>query len=99
MNSFANNFRVIRDNNISDGVYFCDAESPAAGLEVLDEIYESLLPGDRLVIGPIGTKPNGIGAARFAANHPDVGLFYDDPKRSAGRTTCVTRWHLYTVEF
>jgi hypothetical protein len=99
MNSFANNIRVIRDNNISGGVYFCGAESPAAALGVLDEIYESLLPGDRLVIGPIGTKPNGIGAALFAANHPDVGLFYDHPKRSAGRTSDVTRWHLYTVEF
>jgi hypothetical protein len=99
MNSFANNIRVIRDNNIGGGVYFCGAESPAAAFGILDEIYESLLPGERLIIGPIGTKPNGIGAALFAASHREVGLFYDHPKRSANRSSDITRWHLYSVEF
>jgi hypothetical protein len=99
MNAFANNIRVIRDNNVSGGVHFCGAESPEAAFGILTEIYESLLPGERLIVGPIGTKPNGIGAALFAATHEDVGLFYDHPKKSAKRSTGVARWHLYTVEF
>lgn len=99
MNSFANNIRVIRDNNIDGGVYFCGAESPAAAFEILKEIHESLLPGERLIIGPIGTKPNGIGAALFAASNEDVGLFYDHPKRSANRSSDTSRWHLFTVRF
>jgi hypothetical protein len=99
MNAFANNIRVIRDNNISGGVYFCGAESPLAAYEILEEIHESLLPGERLIVGPIGTKPNGIGAALFAAGHEDVGLFYDHPKKSAKRSTGVARWHLYQIDF
>jgi hypothetical protein len=99
MNSFANNIRVIRDNNISGGVQFCGAENPNAAFEVLADLYQSLLPGERLIVGPIGTKPSGIGAALFAASHPDVGIFYDHPKRSAKRTSAVARWHLFTIDF
>jgi hypothetical protein len=99
MNAFANNIRVIRDNNISGGVHFCGAESPSAAFEILSDIHESLPPGERLIIGPIGTKPNGIGAALFVATHQDVGLFYDHPKKSAKRSSGVARWHLYAVEF
>lgn len=99
MNSFANNIRVIRDNNISGGVHFCGAENPAAAFEVLQHIYDSLSTAERLIVGPIGTKPNGIGAALFAATHPEVGIFYDHPKRSRARTSSTSRWHLFRVDF
>jgi hypothetical protein len=99
MHSFANNIRVIRDNALSGGVQFCGAENPAAAYDILEEIYESLLPGERLIIGPIGTKPNGTGAALFAATHPDAGLLYDHPRKSSKRTTQVARWHLFEVKF
>jgi hypothetical protein len=99
MHSFANNIRVIRDNSLSGGVHFCGAENPAGAFETLLEIYESLLQGERLIIGPIGTKPCGIGAALFAATHQDVGLLYDHPKKSVKRTAQVARWHLFEVDF
>lgn len=99
MNSFANNIRVIKSNNIGGGVFFCGAESPAAAYDVLDEVYDSLGSGERLIIAPIGTKPNGIGVALFAGTHPDVGLLYDHPKRSAKRSKSTTRWHLYNANF
>ena len=97
MNSFANNIRVIRDSNVSGGIHFCGAENPAAAFDVLQEIYDSLAEGERLVVGPIGTKPNGIGTALFVAAHSDVGLLYDHPKRSAGRSSGTSGWHLYSV--
>lgn len=97
MNSFANNIRVIRDGNVSGGIHFCGAENPAAAFEVLLEVYDSLSTGERLVVGPIGTKPNGIGVALFVATHPEVGILYDHPKRSAGRSSGTSGWHLYNA--
>ena len=97
MHSFANNIRVIRDNSLSGGVHFCGAENPLAAYETLASIYDALLPGERLIIGPLGTKPNGIGAALFAASHSEVGLLYDHPRKLPGRTSSVARWHLYDI--
>src|ERR1035438_3771052 len=51
------------------------------------------------VVGPLGTKPNGVGAALFAVTPPDVGLLYDHPWKTPKRTAEVARWHLYEVEF
>jgi hypothetical protein len=99
MHSFANNIRVISDNALSGGVQFCGAENPAAAYGILLALYESLLQNERLIIGPIGTKPAGIGTAIFAATHPDVGLLYDHPRRSQKRTAKVARWHLFDIEF
>lgn len=98
MNSFANNIRVIKGSNIGGGVLFCGAENPAAAYELLEEAYDSLASEERLVVGPIGTKPNGIGAALFAGIRDDVGILYDHPKRSSKRSKALSRWHLYTAE-
>lgn len=98
MHSFANNVRVLQDAGLSGGIHFCGAESPAAAYDLLTEINESLLQGERLIVAPIGTKPNGIGVAVFVACNPGVGLLYDHPKRSAGRTSSVARWHLYNID-
>jgi hypothetical protein len=99
MNAFANNIGVIRDKNVSGGIYFCGAENPASAYKLLDEIYDSLSPKERLIVGPIGTKPNGIAAALFAAEHKDIGLLYDHPIRSRDRTEKTAGWHLFTARF
>lgn len=99
MDAFANNIRVIRDNNLSGGVLFCGAENPAAAFSTLTDVHDSLLPGERLIVGPIGTKPHGIGTALFAAVNHEVGIFYDHPVRSTKRTSSIARWHLFNVEF
>jgi hypothetical protein len=99
MDAFANNIRVIRERNISGGVYFCGAENPAAAVQVLETIYSELGERERLFIAPIGTKPNGVGVALFAATHPNVGLLYDHPQRRRGRSEAVSKWHLFDVEF
>ena len=98
MDAFANNIRVIKDNNLSGGVHFCGAENPLAAFDVLELIYTELQSKERMFVAPIGTKPNGIGVALFVAAHPEVGILYDHPKRKAGRSSSVARWHLYEVE-
>jgi hypothetical protein len=99
MDAFSNNIRVIRERHIVGGVYFCGAENPAAALDVLNQIRSELTNGERQFIAPIGTKPHGLAAALFATTNPDVGILYDHPKRSKGRSEKVARWHLFEVEF
>jgi len=99
MDAFTNNIRVIRDKNIRGGILYCGAENPAAVVDLLEEIYCSLRPNERMFVSPIGTKPNGIGSAIFVSMHPDVGILYDHPIRKKGRSEQVSKWHLYEVEF
>ena len=99
MDAFANNIRIIAERNIRGGVYFCGAENPAAAFELLTQLHRGLSRSERLFIGPIGTKPNGIGVALFAATYENVGILYDHPRRRAGRSSQTGRWHLFDVEF
>ena len=99
MDSFANNIGVIRQRNIEGGVYFCGAENPASTVDLLNELYSGLDQDEMLFIAPIGTKPNGIGVALFAGAHDNVGILYDHPKRSQGRSSQVSKWHLFSVMF
>jgi hypothetical protein len=99
MNAFANNARVLRDRNISGGVHFCGAENPLAAYEVLAQVNRECGVEEEMFIAPIGTKPHGIGAALFAAEHPEVGILYDHPKRKQNRTSKVSSWHLFDVTF
>jgi hypothetical protein len=98
MDAMANNISVIRENNIRGGVHFCGAENPLSVYELLSEVYEGLEMDERLVLAPIGTKPHGIGVALFAATHDDVGIIYDHPQRTQGRSTEVGHWHLFTID-
>jgi len=98
MNAFANNIRVIRDKNIRGGISFCGAENPKATVSLLQEAQRSLQPGEKLFIAPIGTKPNGVGVALFTALNADVALLYDHPVKSVGRSSQVSKWHLYRVQ-
>jgi len=99
MDAFANNIRVIREKNFNGGIKYCGAENPAATFDLLNDIYESLGPGEEMFIAPIGTKPNGIGVALFLSENPKVGMIYDHPIRKAGRSTSKAKWHLFTITF
>jgi hypothetical protein len=99
MDAFANNIRVINERGIAGGVFFCGAENPSGAFDVLARVKDELHDGERLVVAPIGTKPNGLGAALFATVNPRVGLLYDHPKRRQKRTERTANWHLYNVEF
>lgn len=98
MDAMANNIAVISEQNIRGGVHFCGAENPLAICELLVEIYDGLDHGERLALAPIGTKPHGIGVALFAAAHDDVGIIYDHPQRTRGRSSDVGHWHLFSVQ-
>ena len=97
MDLIANNIKVIREQNIRGGLHYCGAENPAAVVEILSEIYRGLQPDERLFVAPIGTKPHGVGAALFVAANPRVGVLYDHPQRSSGRSADLGNWHLYSL--
>jgi hypothetical protein len=97
MNSFANNLPVLLDHSIRSLLY-AGAQNPVAAYRALEEVWKTT-SGSRLLIGPIGTKPHGIGAALFACEHNGVGLVYDHPVRKGGRTSDIASWHLYDVLF
>ena len=97
MDAIANNIGVIREQNISGGVHFCGAENPVAVIEVLSEILGGLEPNERLFVAPIGTKPHGIGVALFVSQHRNVGIIYDHPQRTRGRTSETAHWHLFSI--
>ena len=99
MDAFANNIRVIEGNNIRGTLHFCGAENPRSAYEAITEVHQTVAASDRLVLAPIGTKPHGIGAAVYAAKHPEVGILYDHPERHPGRSTDTFNWHLYVTEF
>jgi hypothetical protein len=98
MDSIANNIGVIREQNIRGGVYFCGAENPAAVIELLSELHSGLHHGERLFVAPIGTKPHGIGVALFASRRKDVGVIYDHPQRTKGRSNEIAHWHLFSTQ-
>jgi hypothetical protein len=98
MNSFANNFRVLKGEQMAGKVFFCGAQNPYSVYVMLNRIYKSC-NGERVSITPIGTKPHGIGSALFLCEHSDVGVVYDNPKRKKERTDKVGTWHLFDVDF
>jgi len=100
MDAFANNVSVMQERQLArGGVLFAGAQNPAAAYRAIDRVSRSCDPGERLLIGAIGTKPHGIGAALFACEHPDVGVVYDHPKRSKGRSAEIGSWHLFQIQY
>lgn len=97
MDAIANNIGVIREKNIRGGVYFCGAENPKAVIEILTDIHAGLGQDERMFVGPIGTKPHGVGVALFVTQHRDVRVIYDHPRRTQGRTSRIAHWHLFSV--
>jgi hypothetical protein len=98
MDAFANNFRVLKGEQMAGRVHFCGAQSPVSAYDALTRIYGSC-NGERVSVTPIGTKPHGIGSALFLCEHSDVGVVYDNPKRKKERTDKVGTWHLFDAEF
>ena len=99
LDSFANNIRVLSDEEFHQEPQFCAADNPLAIMELLEAIHEGQSPDGELFVAPIGTKPHGIGAALFATEHNDVGLLYDHPRRKEGRSSHTGVWHLFVAEF
>lgn len=83
---------------VSDKPEFCSANNPFETFRKL-KFIKKCLPGKVLNIAPIGTKPMAIGACLFILSNlnENVGLMYDHPINSKGRSTGVTKLHLYEI--
>jgi hypothetical protein len=100
MDAFANNINVLRQQSNSPQVHFCGAENPLAAYDLLVETHRLCVNAQSgLFVAPIGTKPHGIAAALFVAEHEGVGLLYDHPRRTPQRTAGTFNWHLFEVGF
>jgi hypothetical protein len=96
IDAFPNNVKVMIDRGMRDGgVYFCGAENPSSAYRILETIQSEMTNDQRLFLVPIGTKPNGIAAALYAALNGKVGLLYDHPGKKKNRSRKVARWHLF----
>jgi hypothetical protein len=98
MDAFANNFRVLKGEQMAGKIHFCGAQNPVSAYDALARIYGSC-NGERVSVTPIGTKPHGIGSALFLCEHSDVGVVYDNPKRKKERTDKIGTWHLFDAAF
>jgi hypothetical protein len=99
MNSFANNITLIKEHRFINEPFYSSATNPGTTYDVLANIYGSLDTNEKMFIAPLGPKPAGIAAALFLINHDDVSLFYDHPSKKSERSTEVSKWHLYTINF
>lgn len=79
-------------------VAYCAANDPGSAYDCLEKTRQSLTPGNKMFVAPIGTKPCGIAAAIFASLFPfEVGLIYDHPREKKSRTSGVNVWHRYAI--
>lgn len=98
-NAFANNVDTLYDIRGGRGIHFFGADNPKAVLQLLLRLAEGKTPGQRMFVAPTGSKPHGIGAALFVALDESIGILYDHPQKSAGRSKEISFWHLFTVPF
>jgi hypothetical protein len=99
MDAFANNAPVMSERGVGGGVMFCGAENPAAAIELLEELHRTCQEGERFFIGPIGTKPHGVGVSIYACLNDSIGILYDHPKRRQKRSKGTGTWHLFSLRF
>ena len=105
LNSFSANIKVLDNHDILDGSYFCAANNPYAAYQIVKDVYETLNFPERMFVAPLGTKPEGIGVAAFIAEKslagfdgvPHIGVIYDHPKKKKGRSSDISKWHLYEM--
>lgn len=95
--AYQNIDRLVR---VSDKPEFCCASNPFETFRKL-KFIKRCLPDKVLHVAPIGTKPMAIGACLFILNNlnENVGLMYDHPINSKGRSRGVTKIHLYEISF
>lgn len=97
-NSYHNNIKCLRDRDLRNRLFYCAADNPQSVIDKLTEIKSSMSEDDELFVAPIGSKPHSIGALFFQAmNSEDVGLLYDHPVKTKGRSTGFGKMHCFDV--
>jgi hypothetical protein len=77
---------------------FSSANNPYDTFKVLNLLKQSM-PDEVINIAPIGTKPMAIGACIFLLNNlnKNIGILYDHPNKTSGRTKGISNVHRYTL--
>lgn len=97
MKAVVPHLKALSDNS-NFNIAYCAANEPSSAYDCLEETRKALEPGSKMFVGPIGTKPCGIATALFASINPlQVGLLYDHPNKTDGRTKGVKRCYKYSI--
>jgi hypothetical protein len=93
-NSYYENIRVIVDNQLHDRFIYAGANNSRAVEKKIDMLVKHCSnQGMQLIIVPIGTKPQAIGAIKTIAMAVagNVSVLWDEPYRKHGRTKGVSK--------
>jgi hypothetical protein len=94
--TFEGNATVLSVTRSWQRVCFVDAACPFALFSHLAD-FQRQFAERHLQVATIGTKPHALGAVMYAMRNPSVELLYDHPVKRQGRTSGMSRCHLYRV--
>lgn len=93
--TLANNIQLLSIAHEGRGISYCGADNPKAVMQLLHQISCDVGSDEPIFIAPLGTKPQAIGAALFAAFTKQTGLLYDFPVHRNSRSNEISKWHLF----
>lgn len=97
--SIRRNLQALSEQSFKGRVGYCSAGNSSDALNSLRKVGFHEEGQGFMYVVPIGTKPNSIAAIIFSVENSDkVRLLYDQPTKSAGRSTGVGRRHYYYME-
>jgi hypothetical protein len=89
------NFMILKSAECFDLVKTCEAASPFAMFDLLNEEFHRHNAEFDIYISPLGTRPHCLGAAIFVAKNPSVYLIYDFPVEKLHRSESVLKTDIY----
>lgn len=95
LNTFTNNINTLIEKRISNNINYSDAINPFSIYTILEDIYQGLEKGEKMLIFPIGTKPHSIGTSLFLKRYADASIIYDHPIEIDERSKQIGDIYLY----
>lgn len=77
--------------------YFIPANNPRTAYHIIEHVNQSLDEDERLILAPLGTKPEAIGVALYTVLNERIGVLFDFPQKRQKRTKGIGPIHNYSV--
>jgi hypothetical protein len=89
------NYMVLKNEDCMGMVKSCEAASPFAMVNLLNEEFHRYNADYDIYVSPLGTRPHCLGAAIFASKVPSSYLIYDFPVEKLHRSHDVLKTNIY----
>ena len=89
------NYKVPGDAGSEQRIESCEASSPFALYNLLNNLYNIYGKTYNILLAPLGTRPHSLGAAIFATRNKHCHLIYDFPVEKAFRSEDVLKANIY----